>query len=185
MRSSPSSATARTRSRGCARAGSSESRPVATRGRAARSDARVRAPGDRTTRPRRRRRRDQQRRRDHRDDARRRHRPARPTRARSPARPGRPAGTGPRSGSPEPIDRTSSAPNPIPAAAAVEPVTVLPRNVRAAQAAQPEPGEHRQRDPARDRQRLEQDRRVDPGHRDGQRGAQAEDRADRRRPSPR
>ena len=35
------------------------------------------------------------------------------------------------------IDRTISAPNPTPAAAAVEPVTVEARNVMAAQAARP------------------------------------------------
>ena len=69
--------------------------------------------------------------------------------------------------------------NPIPAAAAVEPVTVLPRNVIAAQAARPEPGQDRQRDPAGDRRRLEQDRRVDPADDDGQDRGRGQDGRDR------
>ena len=91
-----------------------------------------------------------------------------PAPARSPAPPARPAGTARRSGSRPTIDRTSSATNPIPAAAAAEPVTVLPRNVMAAQAARPSQASTAKRDPAADRQRLEQDRGVDPADRDGQ-----------------
>ena len=48
----------------------------------------------------------------------------------------------------ETIDRTSSATNPIPAAAAVEPVTVLPRKVIAAQAHKPSQARPAERDPA-------------------------------------
>ncbi len=65
--------------------------------------------------------------------------------------------------------------NPIPAAAAVDPVTVLPRNVIAAHAARPSQAKIAMRDPAGDGRRLEQDRRVDPADDDGQDRGQAED----------
>ena len=54
------------------------------------------------------------------------------------AGPASPPGTnGARPGTAETMERTSSATNPIPAAAAVEPVTTLPRNVIAAHAHTP------------------------------------------------
>ena len=103
---------------------------------------------------------------------------ARP-RARSPGPPARPAGTGPRSGSPTPIDRSSSAPNPIPAAAAVEPVTVQARNVMAAHARSPSQASTASAIQPPTGQRLEQDRRVDPADRDGQDGARRQHRPER------
>ena len=69
-----------------------------------------------------------------------------------------------------------------PAAAAVEPVTVLARNVMAAQAARPSQARSAERDPAADRQRLEQDRGVDPADRDGQGDAGREHQPEARRP---
>ena len=84
------------------------------------------------------------------------------SRARWPARPGRRACRRPTLGIADTIERTSRAMNPIPAAAAVDPVTVLPRKVIAAHAPRPSQARSRHGDPAGDRRRLEQDRRVDP-----------------------
>ena len=95
-------------------------------------------------------------------------RPSRRRRWRRPARPGHPARTRARPGTAATIDSTRSATNPIPAAAAVEPVTVLPRNVMAAQAHRPS-----QASPASASQPaigrwLEQDGGVEPAEHDRQ-----------------
>ena len=78
------------------------------------------------------------------------------------------------------MDRPSHAMKPSPAAAASDPVTVLPRKVSAAHVVRESQARRARGHPAADRHRFEQDGRVDPADRDGQHHRDRQHQADGR-----